>query len=143
MNNSENMKGAKNLVYSVVMPIRWGDMDAIGHVNNTIYFRYIEQARIEWLSKIGCLPDSNGFGPVIVNAHCTFLRPLKYPDQVEVNMFVGAIGRTSMETICELRSVSDAYALYAEGGAKIVWFDPASEKSVPLPEQLLKFKAKI
>lgn len=131
-------ESVKKLVYSTVMPIRWGDMDAIGHVNNTVYFRYIEQARIEWLSKIACLPDEQGFGPVIVNAHCTFLRPFKYPDQVEVRMFIGAVGRSSVETICEMRSVSDGGALYAEGGAKVVWFDPVSEKSVPLPEKILK-----
>lgn len=40
-------------VYTVVMPIRWGDMDAMGHVNNTVYFQYLEQARIEWLRRLG------------------------------------------------------------------------------------------
>lgn len=129
-------EAAKTLVYSTILPIRWGDMDAIGHVNNTVYFRYIEQARIEWLSQIGCLPDDQGFGPVIVNAHCTFLRPFKYPDQVEVRMFVGTIGRSSVETVCELCSVAQGGEIYAEGGAKVVWFDPVSEKSVPLPSKI-------
>lgn len=126
----------KKLVYTVTIPIRWGDMDALGHVNNTVYFRYMEQARIEWLSMLGCLPDENGNGPVIVNAHCTFKRPLKYPGQVEVCTYIGAAGRSSIETIQEMRSVNDGYALYAEGGAKVVWVDPVTEKSAPLPEAI-------
>ena len=48
----------KKLVHTMRMPIRWGDMDAMGHVNNTVYFRYIEQARISWLDEIACAPRS-------------------------------------------------------------------------------------
>lgn len=126
----------KKLVYTVTIPIRWGDMDAMGHVNNTIYFRYMEQARIEWLTMLGCLPDENGNGPVIVNAYCTFKKPLKYPGQVEVCTFIGAAGRSSIETIQEMRSVDDGYALYAEGGAKVVWVDALTQKSTSLPEPI-------
>ena len=75
------------LVHTSHMPIRWGDMDALGHVNNTVYFRYMEQARIEWFyafaRKIGSAPYAEN-GPVIVNASCTFLEPLVYPGEVEV-----------------------------------------------------------
>lgn len=126
----------KKLVYTVTIPIRWGDMDAMGHVNNTVYFRFMEQARIEWMSMMGCLPDGNGNGPVIVNAHCTFKKPLKYPDQVEVCTYIGAAGRSSFETIQEMRSVSNNYAIYAEGGAKVVWVDAKTEKSAPLPDEI-------
>lgn len=132
----ENKVTEKKLVYTVTIPIRWGDMDAMGHVNNTVYFRYMEQARIEWLSMMGCLPDENGNGPVIVNAYCTFKKPLKYPDQVEVCTYIGAAGRSSFETIQEMRSVGDGYALYAEGGAKVVWVSAATGKSEALPEAI-------
>ena len=47
----------KKLTHEMVIPIRWGDMDAMGHVNNTIYFRYFEIVRIEWFDSIGCRPD--------------------------------------------------------------------------------------
>jgi len=43
----------KKLVNELVIPIRWGDMDAMGHVNNTVYFRYLETIRIDWFDKIG------------------------------------------------------------------------------------------
>ena len=124
----------KKLVYEMSMPIRWGDMDAMGHVNNTIYFRYLETCRIDWMSSIGALPDAQGDGPVIVNAYCTFKKPLKYPGQVEVCTYIGATGRSSVETIQEMRSVEGGYTLYAEGGAKLVWVNASTEKSMPLPD---------
>ena len=60
----------KKLTHELVIPIRWGDMDAMGHVNNTIYFRYLEIARLHWLYEVGGPPDPAGCGPVIVNAFC-------------------------------------------------------------------------
>ena len=79
----------RKLVHAIRIPIRWGDMDAMGHVNNTVYFRYFEQARISWFGEIGCAPDPGGEGPVIVNAHCSFIKQLKYPGEIEVNTLVG------------------------------------------------------
>ena len=64
----------KKLIHISRIKIRWGDMDAFGHVNNTVYFRYMEQTRIDWLDTAEGAAD-DGHGPVIVNAHCTFLRP--------------------------------------------------------------------
>jgi acyl-CoA thioester hydrolase len=48
-------------VFEMSMPIRWGDMDAFGHVNNTVYFRYMEQARISWFEQLG-IAGGNGEG---------------------------------------------------------------------------------
>jgi acyl-CoA thioester hydrolase len=123
------------------MPIRWGDMDAMGHVNNTVYFRYIESARIAWLEQVGALPDParSSEGPVIVNAHCSFLKQLTYPGEIEVTTWVGPPGRSSIEVSHEIRLVGAdgvAGALHAEGGAKVVWIDFKAEQSRPLPERL-------
>jgi acyl-CoA thioester hydrolase len=127
---------SKLLVHSLRMPIRWGDMDALGHVNNTVYFRYMEQARIEWFAEIGCKPESSGEGPVIINAHFTFLRQLKYPGEIEVTTYAGPPGRSSFETFVEIRRVDEPAIISATGGAKIVWIDFASEKSTQLPERV-------
>ena len=123
-------------VHTTRMAIRWGDMDAMGHVNNTVYFRYIEQARIEWLSGIHCEPDPEGEGPVIINAHCTFLKQLKYPGDIEICTSVGAMGRTSFETFHEIRRVDELDVLAAEGGAKVVWVDFPKGKSTPLSDEV-------
>ena len=113
-------------------PIRWGDMDMLGHVNNTVFFRYCEQARIEWT--YGLHPDGDaysGTGPVIVNASCTFLLPLVYPGDVEVRMYLGDAGRTSVGSFYEILKNGTTHA---EGAAKMVWIDLATGSSVPLPD---------
>jgi acyl-CoA thioester hydrolase len=126
----------KKLIHVMRMPIRWGDMDAMGHVNNTVYFRYIEQARVQWLSETGYFMPDAKLGPVVVNAHCTFIKQLKYPGEIEIRSFVGAIGRSSFETMQEIRRVDEPDVLCAEGGAKVVWVDYAAEKSTPLPDEV-------
>lgn len=131
----------KKLVHTMRMPIRWGDMDAMGHVNNTIYFRYLEQARVEWFSEIGCDPDPLGEGPVIINAHCTFSKQLKYPGEIEVRTYVGPVGRSSFETIQEIRRIDRPEVLSAHGGAKVVWVNFPMEKSVPLPDRIRELLA--
>ena len=125
----------RKLVHATRMAIRWGDMDAMGHVNNTVYFRYLEQARIEWLTSIGCAPDPGGNGPVIINAHCTFIRQLRYPGEIEVLTYVASPGRSSFETIQEIRRIDALQILCAEGGGKVVWVNFIAEKSVPLPPE--------
>ncbi|CAN5224404.1 thioesterase family protein [soil metagenome] len=127
---------ARKLVHATRMAIRWGDMDAMGHVNNTVYFRYLEQARIEWFTEIGCTPDPEGEGPVIINAHCTFIRQLKYPGEIEVRTYVGAAGRSSFETTQDIRRLDEPEIVCSEGGAKVVWVNFPSEKSVALPENI-------
>ncbi len=130
------MEHARKLVLTSHMPIRWGDQDAMGHVNNTVYFRYMEQARIEWLEACGyCTSVTQTEGPVIVNASCTFQIPFTYPGTVECRMFLGAPGRSSVGTYYELRLVGDE-RLFAEGAAKLVWINPQTGKSIPLPEAL-------
>jgi acyl-CoA thioester hydrolase len=127
------MEHRKKLIHVTRMPIRWGDMDAYGHVNNTVYFRYMEQARVEWFEAMRFQVRPGGSGPVIVNASCTFLVPLTYPGTVEVRTYAGHPGRSSVPTHVEM---SIDGTLYAEGAAKVVWMDTQTGKSVPLPEEV-------
>ena len=123
-------------VHTEAIAIRWGDMDAMGHVNNTIYFRYMEQARISWFDAIVPRLDPRGAGPVIVNASCTFIKQLVYPGDVAVRMYAGKAGRSSFETWLEMRPSYDPDTVYAEGAAKVVWIDLAQGRSVPLPDRI-------
>jgi len=127
------MEHYRKLVHTTSMPIRWGDMDAYGHVNNTVYFRYMEQARVEWLESLDAGVRPGADGPVIINASCTFLVPMTYPGTVEVRTYTGKPGRSSFMTHAEMR-IGDQ--LYAEGAAKVVWMDTRTGKSVPVPEAL-------
>lgn len=126
----------KKLVYEMVIPIRWGDMDAMGHVNNTVYFRYLETIRIAWMHSLGAEPNPAGEGPVIVNAFCSFIKQLEFPGDVLAKHYVAQPGRSSFETYITLERTDDPGVIYAEGGAKTVWVDFKAQKSVPLPEHL-------
>jgi acyl-CoA thioester hydrolase len=126
----------KRLTNEMVIPIRWGDMDAMGHVNNTIYFRYFETLRLEWFRQIDCVPVPVGCGPVIVNAFCNFIRQLEFPGDVLARHFVANPGRSSFESYMTLERTDQPGVLYADGGAKVVWTDVKAQKSVPLPDAI-------
>ncbi|HEY8356948.1 MAG TPA: thioesterase family protein [Ramlibacter sp.] len=123
----------KKLVHTMTVPIRWGDMDAMGHVNNTLYFRYLEAARIEWFGVIGCQVNPQGEGPVIANAFCNFHKQLEYPGDAVVKMYVSDPGRSSFESWATISRADDPDVVYASGGATTVWVDFPKQKSAPLP----------
>lgn len=130
------MEHERKLIYTTRIPVRWGDMDFYGHVNNTVYFRYFEQARVEWIENAGFGVDPGcESGPVVINASCTFLLPVNYPATVVVKLYVGKPGRSSVMTWYEL-FVEGEDALYAEGASKVVWMDMRTGKSVPIPDGL-------
>ena len=127
---------AKKLTLEMVIPIRWGDMDAMGHVNNTLYFRYMETVRIEWLHRIGAGLSPQGDGPVIVNAFCNFIEQLEYPGDVLAKHYVAHPGRSSFDTYITLERVDRPGLIHASGGAKTVWIGGAQRRSQPLPQWL-------
>ena len=127
-------------VHTEIMPIRWGDMDAQRHVNNTVYFRFMEQARISFFDRhevggggANLPPDSS---PVVITASCTYLRALEYPGNVEIRMFLSDPGRTSVMTFYEIRPSYDPDVLYAQGEVKMVWIGKELKKSIPLPPRI-------
>ena len=124
----------KKLVYQMNIPIRWGDMDAMNHVNNTIYFRYLETCRIDWMRSIGCLPDPQGEGPVIVNAFCNFYKQLEYPGDVVVKMYVSDPARTTFESWGTMELADKPGVIYAAGGATTIWVDFPKQKACELPD---------
>ena len=125
----------KKLTHEMVIPIRWGDMDAMGHVNNTIYFRYFEVVRLDWIYKVGASVDpATGQGPLIVNSFCSFLRQLEFPGDVRARHYVANPGRSSFDTFMTLERTDEPGVIYAEGGATTVWTDYAARKSAPMPE---------
>ena len=128
------MNHERRLVHVERIPVRWGDMDAMGHVNNTVYFRYMEQARIGWFDAL--VPKDEAWkstGIVIANAACNFKRPINYPGTVEVRVLVGPPGGSSVPTFYELM-VQDE--LYADGTATVVFIDMAKQKPIRIPQNI-------
>ena len=117
-------------------------MDAMGHVNNTCYFRYCEQARMEWFASLdlaaGNAPESQ---IVIINAFCEFLQPVVYPCTLEIKMSASDVGNSSFMSHYVLREkiktdTSAEGRVFSNARAKIVWVDAAGTKSVPLPDTI-------
>jgi len=108
--------------------MRWGDMDAFGHLNNAMYFTYFEQARVDWLASLGTRHDL-----VLANVSCTFLHALKFPATIEVELYGGQPGGSSMDSYYLLRNFDDNNQLCAIGHGTIVWYDHESSSAIPVP----------
>ena len=126
----------KKLVYEMVMPIRWGDMDAMNHLNNASYFRFLETCRIDWMYSINAIPKAGGIGPVIVNAFCNFYTQLQYPGDVRIKMYVSDPGRTTFESWATMERADQPGVVYAAGGATTIWVDISTQKAATMPDWL-------
>jgi acyl-CoA thioester hydrolase len=128
----------------ITIPVQWGDQDAFGHVNNTIYLRWFESARIAYLERIGVLDlhEAENVGPILASIACDYRRPVTYPDTVLVGARVTRIGRSSfsMEHACASQALQ---GIAAEGKSTLVLFDYHKEKSHQLPEKLRRAIAAI
>jgi acyl-CoA thioester hydrolase len=125
----------ENPFFSCEMPVRWGDLDAYGHVNNTLYFRYFEEARFQWMLEKG-LPLKSDTHPVVVTIGCTFLRPIFYPETLRIDVFLSEPGRSSFMVTYKVYTLSQPETPAAEGYSKVVWVSSVDGKSVPLPDQV-------
>ena len=122
----------RNIVmHEVDMAVRWGDMDAYNHVNNTVYFRFMEQCRLEWFAKLGFKTVDEDVVPILVEANCRFIRAVTHPATVRVTIRVTDIGPKIVETMHDI-FVGDV--LYATGICKLLWMSRSANKAVALPD---------
>ncbi|OZI45431.1 thioesterase [Bordetella genomosp. 5] len=123
-------------IHQIDLPLRWGDSDALNHLNNTLYFRLMEEARMRILYDSGLtLPAEQG--PILAHASCDFLRPLTYPATVRVTHTLARLGRSSMEFELTLEKVGDDAGPYARGRNVLVWMDYTANRSAPWPAEVL------
>lgn len=126
----------KKHVHDMIIPVRWGDMDALQHVNNTVYFRFLESVRVEWLRTQGAFKPLADEGPVVVNAFCNFLKQVTYPADLVARLYVASPGRSSFDTFTTLACTDQPDVICAAGGATVVWANYNEQSSRPLPEWL-------
>jgi acyl-CoA thioester hydrolase len=121
----------------IALSVQWGDMDAFAHVNNTIYLRWFESARIAYGARAGFsdLMARENIGPILASISCDYRRPITFPDTVHVGSRVSRIGRTSLTMDHRLVS-EDAGAIAAEGTSTLVLFDYTSQKPHPVPDAI-------
>jgi acyl-CoA thioester hydrolase len=130
------MSGAASYPVHATFPVHWGEMDALGHVNNSRYFTWFESARIALFGQIGVLAsrEATGIGPILATTACDFLRPVTFPSTVVVGVRVSKVGRTSiaMEYAAWIEGEPDQ--LVARGSSVAVMFDYVASQKVDVPE---------
>jgi acyl-CoA thioester hydrolase len=120
----------------ITVPVEWGDQDAFGHVNNTVFFRWCETARVVYLDRIGMWEMIAGEkkGPILAAIGCNFRRQVRFPDTVLVGATVAQVGRSSFRM--EHMVVSSANAVVADAHSTLVFFDYNEHRPLPVPDHL-------
>jgi acyl-CoA thioester hydrolase len=128
----------------VELPVVWGEMDSYRHVNNAVYFRYFESARLEYFRRLDWfeLERETGIGPILAATQARFRKPLTYPDTIRVGARIPKLEEDHF--IMEYLLVSQGLgAVAAEGSATIVTYHYPEGKKVPIPEELRRRIAKV
>ena len=127
---------ASPLLFRTELAVRWRDLDAFHHVNNAMFLRYLEEARLRWLLTLdGPWMDAH-VAPVVASALVNFKRPIAWPEDVVVELFVDRVGNSSFILGHRIMSAKDTSVLYCDGHVVMVWFDSRTQKSAPLPESV-------
>jgi len=121
------------LVHVERMKMRWGDMDALGHMNNTVYFQCLEQARISWFDGLDIDYLARKEAPILGNVSCRFRIPVVYPADLVISLHAGKPRTSSFTLTSTISEEADASRIYATGEAVMVWIDLTDGKSRPIP----------
>ena len=118
----------------VVLPVQWGDMDAFQHVNNTVFLRWFETARIAYFERVGMSTQAGSTepGPILARATVDFRQPVTFPDRITVRARVGGVGNTSFTMIYQAES--EKLGVVADGEGVVVMFDYAKGAKVPVSD---------
>ncbi len=122
---------------SLIIPVQWGELDAYGHINNTVFFRWFESARIEYLTRSGMVRtmERDQIGAILHSTSCRFRRPVFFPDTIEVGGRAREVGddRFAMEYLVVSHEQN---AVVGEGTAIIVCYDYSAHAKAPLPDEV-------
>jgi acyl-CoA thioester hydrolase len=128
----------------IELPVQWGEMDAYGHVNNAVFFRYFESARIEFLARSGFVEsrEQSSVGAILHSTSARFRQPLFYPDTIQVGAVASEItpDRFTMHYVVVSLTTE---RIVAEGTGVVVSFDYRAGKKTDLPETVVRKLAEI
>ena len=118
------------------VPLRWGDMDAMAHLNNVQYFRLIEEARIQWFAAFGFPTLPSGEAPILAHAAMDFTTAMTYPATAVIRQAVTRVGRSSVDLELTITTREEPDTVFAKARTVIVWYDYTQGRSVPWPEHV-------
>lgn len=129
----ESLPNDAKHVHTAEISVRWGDMDAAGHVNNSRFFSYFEEARVNWLKSALDASLFETSGPVLANASCDFKQPLRYPADLAIDVYATPPGRSSLKNVYDAR-VQGSGDRVAVGTAVLVWVSVETGTPVEVPD---------
>lgn len=122
---------------TIRFPMHWGEMDALGHANNTRFFTWFESVRIAYFKRVAFLSDApSAVGPILKRTECEFVRPVRWPAELMAGARVTALGTTSitMEYALALADAPDDPV--ARGTAVVVVLNYETGEKTPIPPQV-------
>lgn len=123
------------VLFRMPVALRWRDLDAFNHVNNSNFLTYIEEARIRWFDSWNAEWVNDVIAPLLAAVQMNYRQPIPYPAEVIVELFAERVGNTSL-TIGHRINSADGAVQYADGHVVMVWIDRASGRPIPLPEMV-------
>jgi acyl-CoA thioester hydrolase len=122
---------------TVEIPVAWAEMDFFRHVNNTVYFRWFETARIAYLERIGFAGQllDEGLGPILASTSARFRRPVFYPDTITVGVRTTDVTEDRFTNVYRAVSGGEEQVV-AEGEAVVVSYDYGTRRKTAIPEQV-------
>ncbi|MGP1722141.1 acyl-CoA thioesterase [Shewanella frigidimarina] len=123
---------------STDIQVAWGEMDALQHVNNSVYFKYFETARLDFFNQINLLDDlkTTSVGPVLSETNARFKRPVTFPDSIVVGVKISDINEDRFVMHYTVFSKAQQ-AVTTIGWAKVVMFNFKTGKKAKLTPELL------
>jgi acyl-CoA thioester hydrolase len=128
-----DLPDAAQHVHATTVPVRWGDLDAAGHVNNSRFFTYFEEARVSWLDATLDGPLFTESGPVIAHATCDFKQPLTHPATIAIDVYATPPGKSSLKSVYDA-TLLETDTRVATGTAVLVWVSVDTGETVPVPD---------
>ncbi|NIK34807.1 acyl-CoA thioester hydrolase [Xanthomonas arboricola] len=118
----------------IPISVRWRDMDSMGHVNNAKYISYLEEARVRWMLGVEGVAMTDRIAPVVAATNVNYKRPLVWPNDILVELFVERLGSSSITIGHRMLDQKDEGVLYSDGNVVVVWIDTQTGKSASLPD---------
>jgi acyl-CoA thioester hydrolase len=120
------------LLFVASLDVRWRDLDAFKHVNNSSFLTYLEEARLQWLEHERDWFDEASV-PVLAASELQYRRPIPWPASLHIELRCTRVGNSSITIAHRIVDAGKPDCLYCDGSVVMVWMNPATGKAVPLP----------
>lgn len=121
--------------FAISVRVRFRDVDVIGHVNNAVYFTYMEQARTEYWMQLFHLKDLSQLAFIVAHAECDFKIPARFRDELEISIRTTSVRNSSFVWEYEIRNSANGEVM-ATGKTIQVYYDYSQQKSIPVPQDI-------